>query len=1195
MGIVPLGSGEMEAKMTAVHMAMGEPNFRLLFEACPHPYLVLLPNPAFTIVAVDDRYLAATHTQRAAILGRGLFEVFPDNPGDATATGVSDLRMSLDRVIRDGTADIMGVQKYDIPRRQQEADFEIRYWSPVNTPVFGADGAVAMIIHHVEDITDYVLAGGDKSGVQATRMQAEVLRRAAEVKAANRKIKAMMVEQELRTEQQREAELARMGERLHDLGHARAELLADIFRKIAIPQAWGARYGVAAAIFAAAMAIRLLVLPVEAGLPFVTFFPALAIAVFLCGLGPGLLDAALSLAIGYIVFMPPFWAIKLSPGQVPALTVFAVFSVLICLLIDRMLRAAGTTRHINRQLNTAMAALQQDAVSRKRTEQALRNSEENFRSAFENAAVGMALASPDGRWLQVNSALCRLLGYDEDELLQYSFKELTHPDDVESDLASIRQFIDGSRDSYRTEKRYIAKGGDIVWILLSVSVVRDATGAPLHFISQMQDITEGKAAERKSQRLARIVTMRSEGNQALIKATDELHLFQAMCQVVVQFGGYRMAWMGTVEHDEAKTIRPVAHAGHEAGYLAIAHVTWAECPLGAGPSGLSVRSGVPQINDDVTTNPAMSPWRQPALQRGYRSGISLPLKDRSGVFGVLTIYADEPRAFGPDEVKLLVDLAEDVAYGIATLRTRRDHDEMERTLFQAQKMESLGQLTGGIAHDFNNLLQVILSNLDLSLHRLGASTAITGYLQNAILGAEQGAKLTSQLLAFARRQPLRPEPVRVDRLVGDMTNLLRRSIGEHIDIELVTSGGLWTALVDSNQLQNALLNLAINARDSMPQGGKLTIELANSSLDASYAGAHREVKAGQYVMVALTDTGTGMAPDVLERAFEPFFTTKPEGAGTGLGLSMVYGFIKQSAGHINIYSEMGLGTTIKLYLPRTQDAAAQRVVEQTKAARGEGETILVAEDDDGVRASVVTQLAELGYRVLAAHTGEAALHILARGERVDLLFTDVVMPGALNGRALADRARAICPHLRVVFTSGYTENAIIHHGRLDQGVTLLSKPYRLAQLAETIRAALGPSVAEPESARQDHGGVPTTGAPVILFVEDDELIRVAISVSLEPLGYRVLATGKPDDALLALAADPAIRVLITDFGLPGMTGLALARQALAQRPDLPVILTTGHHLDAGDLPDPSIQIITKPFRPQSLHAAIEVALKRKRN
>ena len=747
-----------------------------------------------------------------------------------------------------------------------------------------------------------------------------------------------------------------------------------------------------------------------------------------------------------------------------------------------------------------------------------------------------------------------------------------------------------ARENFEAEGERAA-GGRLV---TEAHLFTAGAGEETMIIACLRDTTARRLAERKTQSLARILRTMSEGNQALVRAEDEDQLSRDMCRVIVEFGGYRMAWIGLVEHDEAKTVRPVAYAGHETGYLALARISWADTALGRGPSGLSIRTGVPQHNNDFTTNPAMEPWRAAALERGYHSNISLPLRDRGGVFGALTIYASEANAFGEDEVKLLVELAEDISYGIIALRTRRDHEEMEHTLRQAQKMEAIGHLTGGIAHDFNNLLQVVLANLDLALRRVGGEAPVAGYLGHAVAGAEQGAKLTSQLLAFARRQPLRPEPLRLERLVREMTGMLRRTLGASIAIELVAGGGLWTAMADGNQLQNVLLNLAINARDAMPGGGKLTIELGNAALDAAYAAAHREVNPGQYVMLAVTDTGHGMTPDILDRAFEPFFTTKPEGSGTGLGLAMVYGFVKQSGGHIKVYSEVGQGTTIRIYLPRTQRAEAVRLREEERVERGNGETILVAEDEDAVRGAVVTQLAELGYRVLAATNGEAALGVLGRGEAIDLLLTDVVMPGALNGRELADQGRRLIPDLRVLFTSGYTENAIIHHGRLDEGVALLSKPYRFNQLARAVRAALGGQRLAPAQVPAASPDPTAATTPVaVLLVEDEEMVRQAMAASLEAGGFRVTAAAAPSEALRLLDGDRGFDVLVTDYSLPEMTGTALIAEALVRRPDLATVLASGQDLDTAGLEPQPMAVLLKPFLPQALHEAIQAALARR--
>ena len=369
-------------------------------------------------------------------------------------------------------------------------------------------------------------------------------------------------------------------------------------------------------------------------------------------------------------------------------------------------------------------------------------------------------------------------------------------------------------------------------------------------------------------------------------------------------------------------------------------------------------------------------------------------------------------------------------------------------------MESIGKLTGGVAHDFNNLLQIISGNLQLLASDVPNNPRAEQRLANAMGGVQRGAKLASQLLAFGRRQPLEPKVVNIGRLVAGMEDLLRRSIGEAIEIETVVSGGLWNAFVDSTQIENAVLNLAINARDAMDGVGKLTIEVRNAHLDPEYAAENSEVRPGQYVMIAVTDTGAGISPEIVEQVFEPFFTTKPEGKGSGLGLSMVYGFVKQSGGHVKIYSEVGQGTSIKIYLPRVHEDEDQVAGPALVEAGGGSETILVVEDDEEVRATVSDLLRELGYKVLTAKDAGSALPILESGVRVDLLFTDVVMPGPLRSPELARKAKERLPSIGVLFTSGYTENAIVHGGRLDAGVNLLTKPYSRQVLAARVRRAL---------------------------------------------------------------------------------------------------------------------------------------------
>jgi signal transduction histidine kinase len=388
----------------------------------------------------------------------------------------------------------------------------------------------------------------------------------------------------------------------------------------------------------------------------------------------------------------------------------------------------------------------------------------------------------------------------------------------------------------------------------------------------------------------------------------------------------------------------------------------------------------------------------------------------------------------------------------------------EALLRQSQKMEAVGQLTGGIAHDFNNLLTLVLGGLDMigrQVQTMPASSAVSRISRArdmALQGTRRAVALTDRLLAFSRQQPLSPKPIDVNKLVANLTEFLQRTLGETVALETVLAAGLWRTYADSHALENAILNLALNARDAVSENGKVTIETANCYLDESYVSNLSEPFApGQYVMIAVADTGAGMDKATLERAFEPFFTTKEAGKGTGLGLSQVYGFVRQSSGNVKIYSEVGEGTTVKIYLPRIKGGEEHQAnsdkAYEPETLRG-AESILVIEDDDTLRNYTVEVLTDFGYRVLDAPNGSVALEILQREYDIDLLFTDVVIPGGMNGRQVADEAKKRRPELKVLFTTGYTRNAIVHHGRLDAGVDLIGKPYSPAELAAKIRAVL---------------------------------------------------------------------------------------------------------------------------------------------
>ena len=521
---------------------------------------------------------------------------------------------------------------------------------------------------------------------------------------------------------------------------------------------------------------------------------------------------------------------------------------------------------------------------------------------------------------------------------------------------------------------------------------------------------------------------------------------------------------------------------------------------------------------------------------------------------------------------------------------RQAQQELQRAqeaLAQAQKMEGIGQLTGGVAHDFNNLLTVILGNLETAQRATSTNPnpdRLARALEHATLGAQRAASLTQRLLAFSRRQPLDPKPIDAGRLVTGMSELLRRTLGEQVVVETVLGGGLWRIHADPNQLEIGILNLAVNARDAMPNGGRLTIETANTHLDEAYAAMQTEVIPGQYVVISISDTGIGMDRETLARAFEPFFTTKDIGHGTGLGLSQVYGFAKQSGGHIKIYSEPGHGTTVKLYLPRllSSDEPDALPVSATSAPASSGsETILVVEDDPDVRANTTGILRELRYTVLEASIAASALHLVEAHPEIDLLFTDVGLPGGMNGKQLADAAQKIRPGLKVLFTTGYARNAIVHGGRLDPGVQMIPKPFTYAAVATKIAEILGSQSAEPR----------------VLLVEDEILVQMVASEQLADLGCKVETAGSVTEAMnkVKLLAG-GIDLAIIDIGLPDKKGDVLAAELRALYPNLPIVIASGYgddRLREKFASDAKITFVGKPYTMEDLRKVVDALPGRK--
>jgi signal transduction histidine kinase/DNA-binding response OmpR family regulator/PAS domain-containing protein len=597
-------------------------------------------------------------------------------------------------------------------------------------------------------------------------------------------------------------------------------------------------------------------------------------------------------------------------------------------------------------------------------------------------------------------------------------------------------------------------------------------------------------------------------------------------------------------------------------------------------------SGKPFVGRSMQVQLRKSP--DGSLELCYVDFIYQPVVDPAGKVTGIFVQGNDvtEQKLAQDEVSRYQTELEALV-GARTAELSAAHEALHRS----QKLEAVGKLTGGVAHDFNNILQVIGGNLQLLQGTL-LDAPSQRQLDSALQAVQRGAKLSSQLLAFARRQPLQPVVINPARAVNAMDDLLRRVLGETIQIETIKAGGMWNTVADPDQLENVLLNLAINARDAMPNGGKLTIEIGNAMLDDYHLASEPDITPGQYVMFAISDTGCGMSREVLERACEPFFTTKPEGHGTGLGLSMAYGFVKQTGGHLKIYSEPGQGTTVKLYFPRSLEAEARVSPVHGGPVRGGDETILVVEDDPAVQATVVEMLGSLGYRVLKADNAESALGILNSGLPIDMLFTDVVMPGKLRSPELARQAKIIHPGIAVLFTSGYTQNAIMHGGRLDPGVELLSKPYGREQLARKVRQLLSTRAQAPAASAGAAAGWAQPSMPAqarprrrILVVEDNvELLEMACEL-LQALGQQVQGAETAEQALVLLVQE-SFDVLFTDVTLPGCSGIELARQAKLLQPSLDIVVASGYGAPDRECLDFSFQALPKPYKLDQLSAML---------
>ncbi|MBV9558970.1 MAG: PAS domain S-box protein, partial [Bradyrhizobium sp.] len=640
--------------------------------------------------------------------------------------------------------------------------------------------------------------------------------------------------------------------------------------------------------------------------------------------------------------------------------------------------------------------IMRDLTESRRTEQALRQQIEERRRIFETSHDLILIIDPKGTMVQVSPSVENILGYSPEELIGRDAVELIHPDDLETARSELRASRRGEhlRD---TNTRYLHRDGHAVLISWT-----GGWSEPVkrHFFIG-RDMTESLHAQERLRESAQLASNIIEtALDAFVQMDESGKTRNWNSRAEAMFGWSRQE---ALDRDLVDLI--------------VAEPDRSELKAALGRF-LSSRQG---------------------LILGRRRELMVRRRDGREFKGELSVTALKTR---------------DGFLFNGFFRDLTDKIAAEERIRQSEKMEAIGQLTGGIAHDFNNILTVITGTIEILSGAVAKEPQLAAITKMIDEAAARGADLTQHLLAFARRQPLQPREIDVNTLVIDTAKLLRPTLGEHIEIVSVLEEETCIAIVDPNQLATAILNLALNSRDAMPDGGKLILETRYVDLDENYADMYDDIRPGRYALIAVSDTGNGIPHTIIDKVFNPFFTSKGPGKGTGLGLSMVYGFIKQSAGHIRIYSEEGHGATIKMYLPPGDGTTVAPDGASNAAVEGGRETILVVEDDGLVRDYVLTQLHSLGYVTLAAANAAEALSIVAAGHAFDLLFTDVIMPGTMNGRQLADAVMADRPDLRVLFTSGYTEDAIVHHGRLDSGVLLLAKPYRKSDLARMIRRAI---------------------------------------------------------------------------------------------------------------------------------------------
>jgi two-component system, cell cycle sensor histidine kinase and response regulator CckA len=643
-------------------------------------------------------------------------------------------------------------------------------------------------------------------------------------------------------------------------------------------------------------------------------------------------------------------------------------------------------------------AVNRTLARQRQAEAKLTENEDRLRAVFEHAGVGLAYLTPDGRFLQVNRRLADILGYTPDELLTKTFQEITHPAHLTADLTQLRHLAAGSGGSYTTEKRYLHKDGTAVWVGLTSSAVRAPGGEISYFVSAFNEISDRRRTEEQLRR--------SEADYRRLVENATIGIFRSS-----PAGAF-------LSVNPALAVMLGYDAPDELLRLDIARQVYAD------PEDRDRLLELLEHNQVATSEVV---WKR---KDGGRITVRVRLRLVRGAAG---------------EPERLEGLAEDVT----------QQRSLENQFRQAQRLEAVGRLAGGVAHDFNNILTAITGYSDMLLEELPAHDAKRADVEEIRAAAGRATSLTRQLLAFSRKQVLQTRVLDLNALIRTLERMLQRLIGEDVKLEISLAAELGAVRADPGQIEQIVMNLAVNARDAMPSGGRLTIETANVELDDGYAQLHPGVVPGPYILLAVSDTGTGMDAETRSHLFEPFFTTKEQSKGTGLGLATVYGIVTQSEGHVWVYSEPGRGATFKIYLPRVAESVEPLPLAATgRTAGGGAETVLLAEDDPAVREIASEVLAHRGYRVLRAPEGQTALEMArAHAGTIALLVTDIIMPG-MTGRDLAEALVLERPGVRVLYMSGYTDDAVVRHGVLQAGLPYLQKPFTPEDLAHKVRELL---------------------------------------------------------------------------------------------------------------------------------------------